>query len=168
MSTTTNHPETLAEAAEWDAVRDGWAEQGWCPACASSLAWGGKAERSCRICARLVSEEGRAVLRHLAGWSDQLLATDLDCALAALSAPGDVAAVKAYAKARKAAPGWNAKRQGNTHRAIPADVLEQIRAGATAQTKMCSWCGAAFLPTGRQAYCTGACRRTNRNHQRGR
>lgn len=99
------------------------------------------------------------MLRHMQLYfSDQHIARDLGTALDACSEDSQRAVVEAYAKARRAAPGFKPHSYAhNSHRALLDAALTEVnRAGAT--PKECPQCQAP-LEAGdkRRRYCSDQC-----------
>ena len=101
-------------------------------------------------------------------YSDAAIHRDMDCLLSAAASDEDRRVLKAYARLRRAAPGYAPGNwQANSHGGIPREELERldIRRRATVTTgagagasKPCAACGSTFAYARSTAqYCSDLC-----------
>jgi hypothetical protein len=109
--------------------------------------------------------EAVALLRFLRSWNDRTIADDIGAAYDACGDDDELRRlVRAFARARRAAPGYRARSYTDTSR-IPADKLAQLQAEARridtqrAKRTTCDHCGEPFTAKRSTArYCSATCR----------
>jgi hypothetical protein len=107
------------------------------------------------------------LLRHIAKHCyDYHVAHDLDAVLDVCTSPESREIVKAYARARRNAPGWNPRsyEPGKRHNSHTAEMIPQLlEKGANAR---CAECGAPLQAFRKSAkFCSNTCR--VRSHRKG-
>lgn len=149
---------------------------GLCPACLAACAVGGigfaAANPPCPACVRRATAEPDAVelLRHARKhYTDRMVSVDAACLTSVTTDAEVLGILKAYLKARRSAPGFTrgfkGAGDGNTDRAIPAEVMAGLvgRAKASSrrrgQTRACEFCGLDFTASRSTArFCGATCR----------